>query len=78
MKASLPGIVSHSPSLWIFQGRVPRMTRSISAILFQFLFRFEYAVGCIFEMNRAAFLTRIEEENTVGMLAIFPCSGDIA
>ncbi len=49
-----------------------------SASLFQFLFRFEYAVGCILEMHRAAFLSRIEKENAVGMLTIFPSLGDIA
>ena len=76
MESSFPG--SHSPSLWSFNGRVPRMTPGISAILFQFLFRFEYAIGCIVEMNRAAFLSRIEKENPIGMLAISPSRGDIA
>ena len=56
------------------------MTRGISAIaiLVQFLLRSKFAVGCIVEILPAAFLSGIEKENPVGMLAISPYRGDIA
>ena len=65
-------MVMYLPSLWIGSGRMPLMARIVHSLSI-------ITTGSIIEISLATFLSRLEKELPVGVLAIFgPFYGNIA
>ena len=62
-KTSSPQIC-YLPSLWLFNGRMPFMARIVHSLSI-------ITTGSIIEISLATFLSRLEKELPVGVLAIF-------